>query len=195
LVFLVFVSSDYFNVLNGVAESPQQLNCTTDCSFLSTSQTTILNLQILFYAAIPSAFQVSFEVKAVSLGSPELALNLIDICDDDGNSVLSVVLSYSRELLVRFMDDTLSADNSGPEIASNYTTEWTSVTVSLRDGLLSFWTVADVQSSIFQYDVSTITEWLSCDLCQFYASGQSDTGASGYIRNIRIAGAIFSLYI
>jgi hypothetical protein len=174
-----------------LTENWPELDCTTECSYLTNSQTTSLFSQILFYATIPGAFQVAFEVKGVTMGTTMLPLNLIDICDDNGNTVVSVYMSSARVLRVNFMGNEYTDGNNGPEIISNFTTEWTTVAVSLRNGLLSFWTVADVESAMFLYDVSTITGWLSCDLCQFYSSGQSDTGASGYIRNIHIAGAGF----
>jgi hypothetical protein len=163
-----------------------------ECSYLTNSQTTVLFTQILFYAAIASDFQVSFEVKGVNMGSTELPLNLIEICDDNGNRVLSVFMSSSRAVIVDYMHNQLTEANSGPEIISNYIAEWTTVAVSLHNGLLSFWTVADVESAMYQYDVSAIFGWLACAQCQFYASGQSDVGASGYIRNIRISGMNFS---
>jgi hypothetical protein len=171
-----------------LTEPPPALDCAGECAHLPSGVLSILRSQLLFYAAIPVNFQIAFEVKAVNLGTATSLFNVLDLCDDEGNSIVSIFTGDTVGLRLQYMGTDIAV--MGPSLVSNFADDWTAITVTRSDGILYLESGGSASSERqhHQSDVSAIGDWIGCENCQVFASAAGSYSALGYIRGLAIKG-------
>lgn len=177
-------------------------NCKSGCSLLTNGNTLSVRADQTFAAvSLTTSFTLSFEYKGAVLGEYPKISNIMDFVDcSSGNSLLAISLPWTKNSVVDYNTQTI--EQWGPELVSNYQSEYTTFTIQVAAGKVTITSSSnpnwhDVKS--VSTSVSTVNRifylYLSNPFLDFNSPNHNENrpSAQGIIRNIIITGKSHSV--
>lgn len=133
---------------------------------------------------LPEFFRLTFEVRGNALAPQETYRSLLEISNTEGDVVLGVYTSPSRNLM--YLYNGAIELSEGPEVSLQYNTEWTAVSVLITPLQLITFSSTD-PSDIFTAPLTWYFPTFN-KVFSLYASSPYEGSAGGMIRNVNITG-------